>query len=795
MLWYHLKLSVLRLLHSKAFSVTNILGLSVGLASFFVLFVHVQNEKSYDKHINDYQEIYRVISTPSHIDDSWARSLGFIKETSLNFPEVENACQFSHAKLENITIHDQNTISQNDVLSVDTNFIRMFGIESIVGDLSEISNPDVAFVSERFAKKYYKNENPIGQTIETESLRARDGSGKFEIAGIFKNTPIKTHLNCEILLSQKGNLEERFKVLSTRKIQWVYNYLKLKKGTSPNFIADKILNDFNKSSFRQTRGPKDYKFQLEKLTDIHLKSNHRFELKESNTKINIYLFTIVAFVILFVSLVNFISLITVNLFKRAKEFGLKSSIGAHKKHLLYQILIEVLLLSSVAIFISLFAIELIKTIISQYYEIQFDIFYNEPIIYWAIFIILFCSGTLSILFVRFFILKRNSISEIIKGLLPLTGKKLLQPLMIFQILIVMVLISSTIFVNKQINFILDKPLGFTQENVVVLRQKDFRKDPNVFANELRKNSQIEFVGFTRQYFGYPTQTFALEGFGIEGTAEVSFSNLDFLQTMNIPLLHDYINRSKDTIEGFVINKHLYDRLMEKHNNIENLNSFRSGQPLEADQRRVDIIGVVDDFNYNSAHQQIGDYIFYINESPSNARFTHIKIASGDIRPAMDYIQSEWDKHYPDQKMEYFFMNDKITQQYKSENILRKILLSFSILAVVIGIIGISALSYFTSEQRTKEIGIRKTNGAKTYEIIRMLNKDFLKWVTIAFVLAFPIACYAMNKWLENFAYRTEMSWWVFALSGVMVMGIALITVSWQSWRAARRNPVESLRYE
>ncbi|GAB7088713.1 ABC transporter permease [Marinifilum fragile] len=795
MLWYHLKLSVLRLLHSKTFSVTNILGLSVGLASFFVLFVHVQNEKSYDKHINDHQEIYRVISTPSHIDDSWARSLGFIKQTSLNFPEVENACQFSHAKLENITIHDQNTISQNDVLSVDTNFIHMFGIESIVGDLSEISNPDVTFVSERFAQKYFKNENPIGQTIETESLRARDGSGKFEIAGIFKNTPIKTHFNCEILLSQKGNLEERFKVLSTRKIQWVYNYLKLKKGTSPNFIADKILNDFNKSSFRQTRGPKDYKFQLEKLTDIHLKSNHRFELKESNTKINIYLFTIVAFVILFVSLVNFISLITVNLFKRAKEFGLKSSIGAHKKHLLYQILIEVLLLSSVAIFISLFAIELIKPIISQYYEIQFDIFFNEPIIYWAIFIILFCSGTLSTLFVRFFILKRNSISEIIKGLLPLTGKKLLQPLMIFQILIVMVLISSTIFVNKQINFILDKPLGFTKENIVVLRQKDFRKDPNVFANELRKNSQIEFVGFTRQYFGYPTQTFALEGFGIEGTAEVSFSNLDFLQTMNIPLLHDYINRSKDTIEGFIINKHLYDRLMEKHNNIENLNSFRSGQPLEADQRRVDIIGVVDDFNYNSAHQQIGDYIFYINESPSNARFTHIKIASGDIRPAMDYIQSEWDKHYPDQKMEYFFMNDKITQQYKSENILRKILLSFSILAVVIGIIGISALSYFSSEQRTKEIGIRKTNGAKTYEIIRMLNKDFLKWVIIAFVLACPIACYAMNKWLENFAYKTKMSWWVFALSGVMVMGIALLTVTWQSWKAARRNPVESLRYE
>lgn len=794
MLWYHLKLSVLRLLKNRAFSVTNILGLSFGIASFFVLFIHVQNEKSYDKHIQDHQEIYRVLSTPSHIDDSWARSLGFIKEAALELPEVENVTQFSHSKLENIKIHEQ-SVAQHDVLSVDTNFMSMFGIESLVGNLSEISKPNVAFISERFAEKYFKNDNPIGQHIETETLRSRDEPGIFEIVGIIKNTPIKTHFNCEILLSQNGVLKERYASLSTRKIQWVYNYLKLKEGTTPTFVADKILSHFNRSSFRQTRGPKDYKFSLQKLTDIHLKSNCRFELKESNTKININLFTVVSFVILFVSLVNFISLITVNLFKRSKEFGLKSSIGAHKKHLLYQVLLEVLLLSSVSIVISLFAIQWIKPIINQFYEIQFDIFYNEPIIYWSILLILSCSGLISILFVRFFILKSNSTSEIIKGLKPLTGKRLLQPLMIFQILIVIVLISSTILVNKQINFILGKPLGFTKNNVVVIHQKDFSKDPKVFANELVKNSQIESVGFTQQYFGHPTQTIPLEGFGIEGTAEMSLPNFDFLKTMDIQLIHDYINRSKDTIEGWVINKHLYERLMEKHKTIENLNSFRLGQPLEEGQIRIDIIGVVENFNYNSAHEQIGDYVFLVNESQRGARYTHIKIASGNIRSAMDYIQEEWSKHYPNQKMDYFFMDEKVAQQYKSENILRKILMSFSILGIIIGIIGISALSYFSSEQRIKEIGVRKANGAKTLEIIQMLNKDFQKWVFAAFVLACPIAWYAMNKWLENFAYKTEISWWIFILSGVFALAITLITVSLQSWNAARKNPVESLRYE
>ncbi|RZT97542.1 putative ABC transport system permease protein [Ancylomarina subtilis] len=794
MLWYHLKLSVLRLIKNRVFSLTNILGLSFGIASFFVLFIHVQNERSYDRHIIDHQNIYRVISSPSHINDPWARSLGFIKEAAMQFPEVENATQFSHSKLETIKIHDQ-TVSQEDVLSVDTNFISMFGIESLVGNLSELIKPNVAFISERFAMKYFKNENPIGQYIETEELRSREGPGKFEIVGIIKNTPIKTHFNCEILLSQKGALEERYASLSTRKIQWVYNYLKLKKGVSPSFIANKILTHFNKSSFRQTRGPKDYKFKLASLTDIHLRSNCRFELKESSTKININLFTIISFVILLVSLVNFVSLVTVNLFRRSKEFGMKSSVGAHRKHLMIQVLLEVLLLCSISILLSLLSIELIKPYINQFFDIQFDIFYNEPIIYLAILLVFGFSGSISLIFVRFFILKNNSTSDIIKGLTPFTGRRLLQPLMIFQILIVIVLISSTMLVNKQISFLLDKPLGYTKENIVVLNLRDFSKDPKVFANELRKKSQVESVGFTMQYFGHPTQTFSLDGFGIEGNAEMSFANYDFLKTMDIQFVHNYINTSTDTIQGMVINNHLYKRLMEKHKSLENMNSYRSGIPLEADQRRVDIIGVVEDFNYSSAHDQIGDYVFLLDESRSRARFTHVRISHGNIRTGLDCIMEVWNKYYPNQKMNYFFMDDKIAQQYKSESILKRILMSFSILGIIIGIIGISALSYFISAQRTKEIGVRKVNGAKNHEIIAMLNRDFAKWVAMAFVLACPIAYYAMNKWLENFAYKTELSWWIFVLTGLIAMGIALFTVSFQSWRAATRNPVESLRYE
>ncbi|WP_372641397.1 ABC transporter permease [Ancylomarina sp.] len=798
MLWYHLKLSVLRLFKNRVFSVTNILGLSIGIACFFVLFIHVQNERSYDRHISGHENIYRVISTPNHINDewkdAWARSLGFIKEASLNFPEVENATKFSHSKLETLIINNQSVLQQ-DILSVDTNFMSIFGIESLVGNLEEIVKPNVAFISERFAMKYFKNENPIGQYIETETLRSREGFGRFEIVGIIKNTPIKTHFNCEILLSQKGVLEGRYNRLSERKTHWVYNYVKLKNEAEHTNVADKLLSHYNRSSFKEKPGPREYNFRLLKITDIHLRSNHRFELKESSIKLNIKLFITIAFVILLVSLINFVSLITVNLFKRSKEFGMKSSVGAHRKHLLTQVLIEVLLLSFISIFISLFSIELIKPIINQFFEIQFEVYYSEPIIYFAILLVLVFSGGISVLFVRFFILKNNSTSDIIRGLSPFTGRRLLQPLMIFQILIVIVLISSTILVNKQIHYILDQPLGFIKDKIVVLQVKDFSKDPNVFANELRKRTQIESVGFTRQYFGHPTQTLPLEGLGVEGTAEMSMANYDFLKTMDIQFVHNYINPSMDTIRGMVINRYLYNRLMEKHESIEQLKTYLTSKPLEENQIRFNIIGVVENFNYSSAHEQIGDYIFVLGECQTWARYTHIRLSSADIRTSMDCIQEEWSKHYPNQKMDYFFLDDKIAQQYKSENILRKILMSFSILGIIIGIIGIGALSYFTTEQRTKEIGVRRVNGAKTYQVIKLLNSDFLKLVAIAFVIACPIAWYAMYKWLENFAYKTELSWWIFALAGLIAMGIALITVSFQSWRAATRNPVESLRYE
>ncbi len=795
MLFYNLKQIIRRIIHDKAFSFVNVVGLTVGISSFLVLFLHVSNEKSFDRHFPDHANIYRVISTPEgHDATQWARSLGIVHEAVVTIPEIKEATQFSHTPVGTIKIGEQ-SFQQKDIMSIDTSFINMFSVESVIGDLSEINKPNTVFISKDFAKKYFKDVNPVGKTIEVEALQYMQNPGTYEIRGVVKNTSPRTHFNYELLLSQKGGLSERFASLSEGKIHWTYNYIKLKKYVDPKVVTSKIRTYYDNSQLKETRGPKDYQFSLEPLTDIHLKSNDRFELKESSSKINIGFLVVISLVILLVSLLNFINLIIAGLIKRTKELGLKKSIGATKSQLVKEILVQVFIFCLVAIGFSFLLIEVLKPFINRFFEIEFHVFYSNPIVFVSILAVFTICLGLALLFVSFYLFRKTSTIDILAGNKDFSGSMVLKSLLVGQVAIVILLLSGTFLVNKQINFIFDQPLGFNKENVVVIHIKDLKKDPAVFAEELKKLSSVSSVGFTRQYFGYPTQSLPLEGLGIDGSAEFVFANYDYLKTMNIRLVESWINPSADTVRGMVINEHLYKRLMERHGSMEALNAYQLTQPLKSDQVRINFIGVAKDFNYNSAHQAIGDFAFWLDESYNRAVYTHVRLIPGNLRAELKEAEHIWDEYYPGQEFDYFFIDDQIASQYKAETILSRILTAFSLLGAMICIVGISAMSLFISQQRTKEIGIRKVNGAKISEVLAMLNKDFVKWVVIAFVIATPIAYYAMNKWLENFAYKTGLSWWIFALAGLLALGIALLTVSWQSWRAATRNPVEALRYE
>ncbi|MGQ8337406.1 ABC transporter permease [Sunxiuqinia sp. A32] len=795
---YNLKITIRRLLKDRAFLLINVFGLVIGISSFLVLFIHVSNEKSFDKWITGHENIYRISSTAKGNPSKWARSLGIVHSASYEIPEVELATQFIHCPVGILKI-DDNSFQQNDIFWVDKAFIKMFEVNSKVGDLSELEKPNTLFISEDFARKHYGNLNPIGQIIKFEAGQYTKDIGDYVIRGIVKNTHPKTHFKYELLASQKGNMQRSFdKTLPSLKTLWAYHYFKLQKGASPKLVAKKIAAFWDKSSLKQEGGPKEWDFSLFPLDDIHLKSDFRFEMRESSSKINISLFVIISFVILLVSLLNFTNLTIAKLIKRSKEMGMKKSIGANRWQIIRQVLTEVFIVCVLSISISLLFIHGTKPFVNQFFDIDFEIFYNEPAIYSSILTVIGVCLTVTALFVTVFFLRRNSTIDILAQRNNFSGSYVLKSLLVGQIVIVIILISGTFLVNKQIDFVLNKPLGFNKENIVVLELKDFSKDPTIFARELKKQATVESVGFTRQYFGWPTQTFALEGLGIEGTAEAVFANYDYLKTMNIKLIENWIEPSSDTVRGVVVNNHLYKRFMEKYGSLEAINAYQQTQQMQRGKENYQIIkflGVAEDFNYNSAHEDIGDFVFWLDESLNRARFIHIRLGKGSLHTGMNVIKKVWNEYYLNQKMDYFFMDEKIAQQYKAETILSRILFVFSTIGVLISIIGISALSLFISQQRTKEIGIRKVNGANVSEILTTLNKEFVKWVAIAFIIATPIAWYTMQKWLENFAYKTTLSWWIFALAGLLALGIALLTVSWQSWRAATRNPVEALRYE
>ena len=795
MILYNLKISIRRLLKDKVFSAINIFGLVIGITSFLILFIYVSNEKSFDKHFADYERIYRVTSIPEGLEENpWARSLGIIHKAAPTIPEIELATQFSHSQIGTIKMGEQ-SLQQNDIMSVDKSFVEMFNVKAKIGNLSEIENPNTVFITENFSDKYFKNENPIGKTIKIEALQYARNIGDYEIRGIVKNTHPKTHFKYELLLSQKGGLQKRYEAQPGQKTQWVYNYFKLKKGTSPMLVAEKITAFFDASSLKETRGPKNYGFSLLPINNIHLKSDYRFELRESSSKINISLFAVISFVILLLSLLNFTNLTIAKLIKRSKELGLKKSIGANKFQLIRQVLAEVSFFCLAAIALSFLVIESVNPLINRFFEIEFNIYYSEPVVYLSILAVLIICLGLTAIFVSVFLLGRKSTIDILSERSNYSGNYVLKSLLVGQVAIVIILISGTFLVNKQINFILNKPLGFDKENVVVLHLKDLSKDPAVFANELKNQSQVVSVGMAAQHFGYPSQGLPLDGFGIDGTADFVFANYDYLKTMNIKLIENWIKPSADTVHGMVINNHLYKRLMERHGSMEAVNAYEDTEPLESGEERIVFIGVAEDFNYSSAHEAVGDFAFWLNESRNRARFVHVRLNNGSLHAGMEAIKSIWQTHYPNQDFSYFFIDEKISQQYKAETILSRILSAFSIIGILISIIGISTLSLFISQQRTKEIGIRKVNGAKVSEILFLLNKNFIKWVVISFVIATPIAWFVMNKWLENFAYKTTLSWWIFALVGLLTLGFVLFAVSWQSWRAATRNPVEALRYE
>ncbi len=470
--------------------------------------------------------------------------------------------------------------------------------------------------------------------------------------------------------------------------------------------------------------------------------------------------------------------------------------GGTKFNLFLQNFMDVFLSVLISFGLSLFFLSTFNLFLEEFLITDWNISFNN-FRFWILFIGLLLIVTVLISVLSSFNLLRDL--AIMKEAKKETGMKAAVPLVIFQFVMVIALIAFALLLNKQMNFIEKKDLGYDSENVVVIKIPQQNAKVDIFRNELLKIPGILNAGTARHYPGYSFQDMNLSTQDNAFPFKFGHIDQDAIETLNIKVLRYFTEAEKEATEGWLINETFYERLKNTYSEEQIASgNIPADERAETDNGMIDfnVLGVINDFHYASLHHEIENFAFFIPGPESRIiRFVLARIQQNKSRQVIESIENKLAEIYPGQPVNYSFLDEQLNREYASERLLMRLINAFSILAIVIASMGLMGLSIFMCEKRTKEIGIRKVNGSSVTEIVQMLNMVFIKWLLLAFVIATPMAWYASQQWLQNFAYQTPISWWIFILAGVIALLIVLITVSWQTFKVARRNPVEALRYE
>ena len=800
----NLKIAWRNLFKQKLYSLIKIGGFALGIAACLLIALFIQNELSYDKHFKNSERLYRVVmdyNAWNQIGKSVYWPSPFAKALMDEFPEIEvagriNATELYGAGSNQIRRSDKKDNYYEEGLAyADHEMMNLLSINLIYGDDEKIlTEANTIVVSKSFADKYFLDENPVGK-----SLIINDNTDLlYQVCGVFEDFPSTSHLQYQMFVALHPNIFYSGEQTTWGPLNYI-TYIKVKQETNIRQLEDKLklINE----KYLATAFEIDPKIINEKISyilqpigDIHLHSADIEDNLHHGDIRFIWLFGIIAAFILLLAGINFINLSTAKSSGRAKEIGVRKAIGAHKSSIVKQFLIESVLYSFISVFIGLLlvivALPLFNGLTATSLEIPFTKWWFIPLIMGIGIIIALLSGIYPSLYLSSFkpidILNGNLKHRKGNG----TGRS---GLVVFQFATSIVLIIATMIVFKQVDYILNKKLGFKKEQVLVLHGTNTLAD-NIepFKDELLNKSGIESVSISN-YIPIEGALRNSNGFNKEGESGKESSvagqkwliDYDYIETLGITLLEgrNFSKEFSTDNASIIINQKMANEL-----------HFETavGKRISNWDKTWTIIGVVEDFHFETIKQDVGPLCMELGNSSESML---IKISSKETADVLANIESVWDNYSPNQSLRYSFLDTDFELMYSDVQRTGDIFMYFALLAIIVACLGLFGLAEFITKMRTKEIGIRKINGAKVSEILIMLNKDFLKWVLLAFVIAAPIAYFAMNKWLENFAYKTALSWWVFALAGILAIGIALATVSWQSWRAARRNPVEALRYE
>ncbi len=806
----YFKIAWRNIVKNKIYSFINIAGLAIGLASFLLIVLYVTNELSYDRYFPDANRIYRINSdirfggSNLHMPVT-SDMMGQILEK--DNPQIEQYTRIYTFNGNKLVKKGNEYINETNVGHADSTFFEVFQLPAIAGDTKHaLDEPNTVVVTESTAKKYFGTTDVLGKTIEVKDK----GITPYKITAVIKDIPDNTHFHFDFLFSMK-NVDYPWGAITSHNF---YTYIKLKPGTDVNAFkkifdqyidryvlpyAKRFMNINSMDEFRKAGN--NLQYSLMPITKIHLYSDYTFELSPSGNIQYVYIFSAVALFILIIACINFMNLTTARSAGRAKEVGIRKVLGTEKKQLVSQFLFESTLITLVslliAILIDYFTLPVFNEIAAKH--LTWGNLFSGNILPYLI-ALPFVVGLLAGSYPAFFLSAFKPI-EVLKGKLKLGSKSggLRSVLVVFQFATSIILIVGTIIVYEQLHFIQTKNLGYNKDQVLVV---DGLSTLNDGTTETFKNEVLQLPGVTEgslsSYLPVSNSSRSDNTFSKDAVPTPQNSidmqswdvDYDYVRTLGMQIIEgrDFSKDFGSDSSAVIINEaavKLFGFSNPIGQKIYNINN--SGQ-----QTSYHIIGVVKNFNFESLHQQVGPLGLMLGKGTSSAIF---KVNTGNIQNLISQVQNKWKTVASGLPFSYRFLNESFDEMYRAEQRAGEIALIFSVLAIFIACLGLFGLATFIAEQRTKEIGIRKVLGASVQGIVQMLSKDFIKLVLIAIIIATPLAWWAMHNWLNNFAYRINIEWWMFVVAGIGALMIALITVSFQAIKAALSNPVKSLRTE
>ncbi len=805
----YIKSAYRSLLKSKVYSAINIIGLSVGITCCLLISLYVHDEISYDEFFKDSERIYRVAlerkypNNTRYFGSSPVNLAPVLKE---NFPEVEEAGRLHRLFFRNQTIVTigENSFVEDKYLFADEDFFKVASYEFIEGNPNTaLDNPNQVVITKEVALKYYGDQSALNKTYRIDTVQ-------YVISGVLMEVPSNSHLDFDILGSIHSlPFLEQAAETNNWISPWLYTYIKLKEGVDPDAFEAKfgdVVKTYGLASILSLLGltesdyadsGHEFNYFLQPIEDIHLKSHLDVEVQPNSDILYVYMLSAVVVFILIISCINFINLATARSTERAKEVGVRKVMGSNRSSLVKQFLTESNLISFGAMFIAVLAVGISLPYFNQLINKELDIAtLTAPLVMAALIGFALLVGSLAGLYPALVISSINS-ALVLKGRYKTSDKGvgLRNFLIVFQFFISITMISGTLLLTKQINYMRNKQLGFTQENVIVIEQAGILgQRGEVFRNEISQMDGVSGVGSgfampgdflgnfivnsedpevpqVRTFTNTIDQTY-VPTLGMEIIAGRNFSR-DFNDSLNI-----LVNETAMQLLGYD------DPIGRKVINP----SPQPNQPAE-----FTIVGVVKDYHQQSLHTDIPPMLLFSARNQFFLPNIAVKLTSDNTLEVLQKIEAKWNELENEQAISYSFLEESLQNLYQSDQRNNKIFSLFTVVAIILACVGLFGLAAFITQQRTKEIGIRKVLGASVSGIILLLSKDFTKLILLAFVASMPLVYFGMIKWFENFAYRTSIDVFTLAAAGLLTLAMAWLTIGYYSIKIAILNPVKSLR--